>query len=314
MPGMGWLGLISTGGYTWPITAGSTAANTPLPWPCNPWATLDFGPATTNQYPPDWLLLDIFAMVFDHSYVSQTEGKININQRIDPFSGSAASAVNRIRPLLALIGNSTSTGWAGNGSTPGPISITPTQAQTIATNIANHTLSSSATPFTGLGEGTSNPLYLYAGQICQIAGVSDGTVITGATNTFSRQALIRDIASLVTTKSSDFDVHVVAQSIKFPPNQSITATTNPTVLAEQRFDTIVERATDLGPDNIPGTADDFYGPAAQPNNPSSNLWIPLASGSTQTPLTYAPSDPMLQDGVGVPPFYYKTIQTQLLNH
>jgi len=310
MPGLGWLSLISTADYYKYIPSNPANSGTDQNW-----LTLDFGPAYNASQLPDWLLMEIFAMAYDQSYCSQTEGKINPNASVYPFS-SANSNFSRLAPLEALIGTGVNA-----TSDPDFVSAVPSSLRLsgswIAQNIANSTLGNSAS---GSGAVTFPNLpsnyYIYSGQICQIKGVSDGYVnpsVTSGTSLsqFDREALIRDIGGLITTQSSDFKVHVVAQSVKQLSNDL-----NPNdlkVLAEQQLEADLERTVDLGPDGVPGTADDnimMDGTTPIPR------YIVTISGSTSTPLTYGlggGTDPLLIGGAGQPPFRYQVSSFKYLN-
>jgi len=316
MPGLGWLSLVSTADY-YKYNPGAT---TPID---QNWLTLDFGPATSGTSLPDWLMMDIFAMAYDQSYCSQTEGKINPNADIFPFSQNYSFV--RLNPLEALIGKGTS------DPNPNPPVF---NAPYVAQNILKFQPSTSSASGGGAATfpGLPSKFYVYPGQICQIAGVSD--TATSGTNQFDREALIRDIGGLITTQSSDFKVHVVAQSVKQVANDL-----NPNdlkVLAQQQLEADLERTVDLGPDGVPGTGDDNIAmdgtiPIYRPILELSGTPPPLTSSPTSlsltsstTPLTYpyvnnvtipgtGKNDPMLIGGAGQPPFCYRVSSFKYLN-
>ncbi len=102
------------------------------------------------------------------------------------------------------------------------------------------------------GPGSSNPsgsslptdIFMYPGQLCQLNLTS-----TGSTQ-WQRESLMRTILSTLTTQSSDFSVHVVAQAVK-QTKFSGDPTADFVVTGEQRMSALVSRVTNLGPDNIP---------------------------------------------------------------
>ncbi len=203
-------------------------------------------------------------MAYDSTYLSQTQGKININPDIQPFG------INRLKPLEALLIPS----YANSG----------TSAASIATDLANY---KGATDYSNL---PSN-IYLYPSEVCEVPSMT-----SGGANQFQREALARDVVGLMTTQCSDFKVHVVAQSLAKNPDPSQSATAGP-VLSEQRLEAVVSRIVDVGPDNIPGTADD---PQAL-----------MASGSKAT-LKFDGTDAPLLGFSGAPPFAYRISSFQFM--
>jgi len=299
-PGIGWLSVLPTNvesGGAWsgvvrtprpavgaPGDANYLAAGVPIPW-----RTLSLEPAKVSLEPakgdqlPDWLLLDIFAIAYEKTFLSQTQGKININASIEPFG------FNRLAPLKALMI---------------PSSANPTtSASTIADELANYTgtqaISGSKLPF---------DMYVYTGQVCQLPSMAG----TGDSQ-FKREALMRDVAGLITTKSSDFKVNVVAQSLV--PNKA-----NPSqpgrVTAEQRVEAVISRVVDVGPDNVPGTADDMAGPdgiVGTADDLKFKAWNDGVGVKSISKLTYNGTDTPLEGFAGTPPVRYKLTHFKSLN-
>jgi len=168
-----------------------------------PWQTFRFDNTASQggSSPPDWLLWNLMYVPFDRSLANQTDGKLNLNATLYPFG------IKRTRPLEALLG-----GRVGNG-------------KALAANIAD----GPATP------GLPTDLFVYNGQICDIAGIAD----TG--NEYEREALPRDLADIVTTQCDDYRVFVVAESVRRLPNGRIVP------MATQRSEVTLSRRPDGGP-------------------------------------------------------------------
>jgi hypothetical protein len=190
-----------------------------------PWKTLNFQPAGLTGSAPDWMLWNYFYVPFDRSVENNTDGKMNINAELIPFG------IRRTKPLEALIGNR-----------PG--------GATVAANIAQRTGSPAL--------GNASDMYIYPGQICNVSGVAD----TGS-DKFTKEALVRDLADLVTTQSSDFRVFVVAQALKQLPSGVVK------VMAEDRSEATISRSPDTGQRGYPISY--LNGTAAEANaNP---FWV-----------------------------------------
>jgi hypothetical protein len=233
-PGIGWLSVLPTNIES---SQGTVAAGTGSGDPTQlglpvPWRTLSLEPSTTGQI-PDWLLPEAFAIAYDQTFCSQTEGKININTAINPGFPQGTTIPARLKPLEALIQPNT---YPSGGNTD----LASISASTIATTIAGGMSSASPTGSSGL----PSDIYMYPGQLCQLGLNSSGA------NQWQRESLMRSILSTLTTQSSDFKVYVVAQAVK-----QVSFTGDPTrdftITGEQRMNALVSRVTNLGPDNIP---------------------------------------------------------------
>lgn len=274
-PGIGWLSVLPTNvesGGTW--SGGIRTAKAPVPW-----RTLSLEPATRANQLPDWLLLDVFAIAYEKTCLSQTEGKINVNARVEPFG------FNRLAPLKSLLIPS-----AANPTT---------SANLIAADLAAATAATS-----GPADQLPSELYVYRGQICQVPRLAG----SGA-NQFKREALMRDLAGLVTTQSSDFKVYVVAQSLA--PNVVDPAQPGK-VMAEQRAEALISRVVDVGPDGIPATADDLAGPDRAVGT-TDDLQFKTATGGTVSSLKYDGTDTPLEGSTGRPPFRFQVSAFKSLN-
>ena len=168
-----------------------------------PWQTLKFQPSPLGGSAPDWMLWSYFYVPFDRSIENNTDGKMNINAELIPFG------IYRIKPLKALLGNRVS------------------GAATLASNIANRTGSGAL--------GSANDMFIYPGQICQVTGVADS-----GSDEYSKEALVRDLADLVTTQASDFRVFFVVQALKQLPSGTVK------VMGEERSEVTLSRSPDTG--------------------------------------------------------------------
>jgi hypothetical protein len=169
-----------------------------------PWQTMKFYANTDTV--PDWLLWNMFFVPFDRSIANQTDGKININATLYPFG------IKRTKPLGALLANRIP------------------NAAGVAANIANRSLAGGAAALVGPSD-----LYVYGGQVCQIAGVADS-----GSNEYEKEKVTRGIADIVTTQCNDFRVFIVAQSIRQNAQGSITP------LATQQVEATLSRTFDDG--------------------------------------------------------------------
>ena len=254
-PGIGWMSVL-------PLNTESclTSANgLPIPW-----RTLNLGPAIKSDQLPDWLLLNAFAVAYEQTFLSQTDGKINVNARVEPFG------FDRLKPLEALL----------NPSSANPT----TNAAAIAADLANATAARS-----GPCGALPADMYVYPGQICQVPSLQG----SGA-DQFQREALMRDLAGIVTTQSSDFKVHVIAQALN----------AKGVPMAEQRIEAIVSRTVDVGPDQVPATADDMAGPDGLVGT-TDDLKFLSNAGSPINSLKYDGTDPPLEEFLGRPPFKFQ---------
>jgi hypothetical protein len=248
MPSIGLLSCLSTG-----MQSGE------------PWRTLRFQPTTDD--PPDWLLLDLFATPFNRAtftgtnkyidsapppltYMNSTAGKININATLFPTSFGLLPSTREL-PLKALIHNM----YRPQVAAP---SVTPPDETVLFNNIVTYLNTKSSHTFD------------YAGEICQVPGFSDS-----GNYEWEKETLVRNLASLMTTRSNAFSVYGVAQTVKKNPannnasSQGIFetrvagATADDTVTGEKRFRAIVERYVWSGVDATAGNAQTSAGSYSQ---------------------------------------------------
>ncbi|MGI8438130.1 MAG: hypothetical protein ACR2NX_14740, partial [Chthoniobacterales bacterium] len=197
-----------------------------------PGATLKFQPSTSAAELPDWLLLDLIAPApISTNYpnaalMNATAGAINLNAKMTPVPGS----LSRWQPLQGLLLN-----MPGISGTTSP--------STIVTNIINHTMS-------GVEFGAPG-VYDYPGEVCEVSGVAD----TGASD-WDKEAIIRNLAGSMTTKSNVFSVWGVAQTVKKKAANTAYGTfeAGDIVTGEKRFQAIVERYVWPGNDASSGNA------------------------------------------------------------
>lgn len=185
-----------------------------------PWRTLNLGPQPaaerTAGWMPDWLVLDMFAVTN-----GPVPGRININDQIIHGGGVSASASpQRQTALTALL-----------SGTPIAAAATNIQSRTWATGGYRTPIRPGWAPF-----GTN--CFTMIGQICEVNGVA----AAGATKS-EREAGIRAIANLITTRSDTFTVWIWGQSIwDINRNGTFDAGTDQ-ILSEARLQAVVQRST-----------------------------------------------------------------------
>jgi hypothetical protein len=192
------------------------------------WKTMKFH--ANSDTTPDWLLWNMMFVPFDRSFANNTDGKININATLYPFG------IKRTKPLAALLGKR-----VGN-------------PDAVATNITNRTLGAGASPLVGPPD-----LYVYNGQVAQIAGVADSGV-----GEYEKEKVSRGIADIVTTQCSDYRVFIVAQSVRQSPDGKIIP------LATQRVEAVLSRVPDEGGRGRGHT----YAASGYPFPPTNTLALP----------------------------------------
>lgn len=193
------------------------------------WRTIMLQPqpateATANLI-PDWVMLDTFT-------VTNEPGRININAAVSNLTEVAFG--KRITPLAAVLPNAAQMTTWGFGDSA--------DEWVIATNIYNMTWTPSSTwgtsrttaPFSFLPA-----VYNMVGELCEVDKLADN--FAGATNDAMREARIRSIANLVTTRSNTFTIWAVGQAVA--PNSD---PTNPQVVAEAKVQAVVERYEEAG--------------------------------------------------------------------
>ncbi len=195
-----------------------------------PWRTIRLQPNNyvDNKTLPDWAFMDLFASpsvgatgpeaIFT-PHGTAVGGRINVNSHVDPFS-----SLIRDRGLVALLAGSTNLPFG-------------TTAEMIAGNIYRRTLATGTNkgkvygyPWVASPASTDPNAFDTPGEICEIKGVADAGE--------KSEELVRDIASLVTSRGNVFSIYTVGQALKQTPDGRLIVT------AEQRQHAIVERYLD----------------------------------------------------------------------
>ena len=299
LPGIGWLSFLplncessqgspsSTGGSG---VGASATSGTPIPW-----RTLSL---EANQKAgtliPDWILLEAFGVAYDQTFCSHTEGKLNVNTSVTAAFPAGTTIAPRTKPLAALIDPSSYPAAGTNTLAP--------MSPGILTSITNAIAGGPANP-----GSLPSDIFMYPGQLCELNLQST----SGATNQLQRESLMRDLIGTLTTQSSDFLVHVVAQSVKqINFNATINPATDLQVTSEQRMSALVSRLPNLGPDNIPDSGW---------TNASQNLSGSLADENATTGVTNTISAMTVTTGItntwvtSAPTFRYTVSDLQYAN-
>ncbi|MFA7343362.1 MAG: pilus assembly PilX N-terminal domain-containing protein [Terrimicrobiaceae bacterium] len=203
-----------------------------------PYRTLRLQPNNyaDTKLPPDWAFMDLFAAPVSGSatlvpntpvplepnnisdaaaalltpHGTSVGGRVNVNSHVAPFDMTREGA------LIALL-----TGAPGLPATGG--------ATTIADNIYQRELATGANAGKAYGHADA---FDTSGEICEIKGVADGGE--------QSENLVRDVASLVTSRGGVFSVYTIGQALKQTPAGKLIVT------AEQRQQAVVERYRDNG--------------------------------------------------------------------
>jgi hypothetical protein len=246
MPSIGMISCISTG-----IQTGV------------PWRTIKLQP--TAEDPPDWLLLDLFAIPWNSinnvspvpdtepvplTLMNNTQGKININAAVFPNSTTPTTAL-RSSPIEALF---------LNAYRPNVVAGTSSLVTTTAAQTYNNVTNLYANIASYLTNKTSHH-FDYPGELCKVTGISDST---SGSSEWEREALVRQLGSLITTRSNVFSVWGVAQAVKKNPNNSNPANlgvfetksggavADDLITGEKRFHAMIQRYVWPGVDGTVG--------------------------------------------------------------
>jgi hypothetical protein len=194
-----------------------------------PGQTLKLQPSASADELPDWLLLDLLSpsvLQTGQAKLSPggaTLGKTNLNTKIYPQGGEFAPP-NRTLPLQALLENLPN-------------------ADLLRANILNNTRA---------GQDFGAPgAFDYVGEICEIVGVADQ-----GSDDYTKESLIRNLASAITTQSNTFTVWGVAQTIKKQKDNTQPGVyqRGDSITGEKRFVAVVERYVWPGVDGLAGNA------------------------------------------------------------
>ncbi len=140
----------------------------------------------------------------------------------------------RWKPLQTLLQNMKSTST---------VSIPATAPSSVANSVLRHQLA---------GQDFGAPgVYDYIGEICEAQGFANDGM-----DNWDKEALIRNLANLLTTKSNSFTVWGEAQVIRKNPRNTNYGVFEPgdQVMGEKRFESQVERYVLPGKDGTPGNA------------------------------------------------------------
>ncbi len=241
-----------------------------------PWETLRFSPNTSADMEPDGkgvfghpgaaspkdhLLLDLFTMPVVEPYaISEpfsTAGKVNINQRIVPFTH-----LKRETGLHGVLKNLEMTAIPNSGTSPSPYRSGSTAVQAIREVDVDATLGEIG-KILDPGNETGKGIFRGASEICDIflipkdrdfknavnwstnnpASFWQGHKLTGDN---SREAPYNYIYPLLTTKSNTYQIHYRVQTLK-PLRQKTDydAKEDFAITGEQRGSYVIERYLDV---------------------------------------------------------------------
>ena len=201
-----------------------------------PWRTLMLQPRPAAEIAanliPDWAVLDMFS-VTNQAYV----GLVNINSAI---TNLAATAV-RSNLLAALVTGITPTYNMGTFTDQGPI-VANIYAMNWATTGANGWRTKRTNPFKFLPN-----VYNMVGELCEVDSIATNCNPAATFSTdFMREARLRSFANLVTTRSGQFTVWALAQTIQdVNANGTFDAGTD-IITAEAKVQAVVERYLENG--------------------------------------------------------------------
>ncbi len=199
-----------------------------------PWRSIRLQP---NNYPdaktlPDWAFMDLFTVpntgatgsdALFKPHGTSVGGRVNVNSHVSPFD-----RMIRDRGLVCLL--------TGARQLP-----TAADAKTIAENVYTRTLATGpnkgkvygypwpSSPTATIASNAPNA-FDTPGEICEIKGVADGGE--------KSEDLMREVASLVTSRGGVFTVYTIGQALKQTPGGKLL------VMAEQRQQAMIERYLD----------------------------------------------------------------------
>jgi hypothetical protein len=235
-----------------------------------PWRTLNLGPTSSTNDPPDYLLLDLigatYPMVGDQflinntlpdsfntiSYMNSTAGQVNLNSRIYPQT-PYFQPPQRTAPLTAVFKNLR----------------TDNEVNSFVANINSYQ--------------SDQQFFSYVGELANVPGFLGSN--PNATQ-WDQETLLRNMAGCLTTKSNTFGVWGVAQVIKkLPANQGYNQfEKGDQVTAEKRFYALVERYVWPGHDGVPGNG----------HLNTSGKWDRLAQQTAQISTSSGNTDTLFQ--------------------
>jgi len=200
-----------------------------------PWRTFRLqASAQDATVVPDWALMDLFTVPSSVSpaaaqiatpYGNAYGGRVNLNSKVEPFN------MDRTVPLVAVL-----LGAAKNHSA----TLSAEEAAELADNIYHRTLSPTNAQISAFGKQFGYQAgYDSPGEMIEVKGIGDQGE--------GGEALVRDIANLVTARGNIFSVYSIGQSVKHTLEGKLIIT------GEQRLQSMLERYLD-DPDDNPATA------------------------------------------------------------
>lgn len=194
-----------------------------------PWRTFWLQP----QYPteltaiPDWAAVDIFS----GSDLREVQGRMNVNAWISPSVPSILPP--RFAPLSALLTNRLGVS-------------TQYDKGSVLTNLydAVPDLSNVVARFPAF----SRDAFIFAGEVCEVSGLATNNVSSGNSNKARFETPARGIVNIITTRSNQFTIWAIAQSIKKVDTGSPTTFVSGTdlITGEVKVQAIVERYEEGG--------------------------------------------------------------------
>ncbi len=194
-----------------------------------PWHTFSLQPqpsAEVGSKIPDWALLDLFSATDTTNVI----GRINVNSIITN-ANPIATPIDRLIPLDALLTNTL------------PVPGTSYNLGSASGNIYNYQIPPNGTSVVNPPPSLFSPFsYTMVGEVANTPSLSNTT--PGSKR--DREAPVRGIANLITTRSNTFTIWALAQSIKkIDLNNPSTFTAGKDLITgETKVQVIVERTVD----------------------------------------------------------------------
>jgi len=220
-------------------------------------------PMAHNQLRVEWSLPDEFSAA---SFMQSTSGQVNLNARAYPRSTHFEGyLLDRIRPLQGVFAH-----------------LRPDQdTLDFARQIVAY--QSDGTPFD------------YVGRLSEVPGYSLGST------PFEQEALLRNMAGCLTTKSNTFGVWGVAQSVQKARSnvRHGQLEEEDSILGQKRFYAIVERYIWPGKDGMPGNAHLSDGEWDRRADPLLGRLVTGPENDTDVPFDLPGSPPLQGSGASL---------------
>lgn len=202
-----------------------------------PFRTLRLQPSRHDtSVVPDWAFMDLFSApvvvpasarpIFAPND-SAVAGRVNVNCLVEPYADQArhpqlAAVLERNLPLIAVLA-----GVPNPSETDSARLLSTADAREIAASIYHRRLATAGKNY-GYAAAYDSP-----GEIAEIAGVADQGELS--------EAILRGIASLITTRGSVFSIYTIGQSLQQTRSHELHVT------GEQRQRTMLEALRELDP-------------------------------------------------------------------